>query len=111
MRRAEASGSGARRRGSIGGPIRAWRSARRRISAQGPGGANGLRPTGLDAIFAAMDGAASRPPADGRSALVADLLLGFAVFLTRVAFLFDGYGTDPDAWRVAWAGRTIAATG
>jgi hypothetical protein len=46
------------------------------------------------------------PGAWRRLALVAGLVL-----LTRVAFLGPGYGADPDAWRVAWAARTIATTG
>lgn len=41
----------------------------------------------------------------------ADLALGAAVFLARMPFLGDGWGADPDAWRVAWAGRLIRATG
>ncbi|MFI5371271.1 MAG: hypothetical protein ACHQ52_06900 [Candidatus Eisenbacteria bacterium] len=54
----------------------------------------------------------------GRSDLVAadhvrafDLALGAAVGLARIPFLFAGYGTDSDAWRVAWTGREIARTG
>lgn len=41
----------------------------------------------------------------------ADLALGACVLLARVPFLAAGYGSDPDAWRVAWTGRVIAATG
>ncbi len=41
----------------------------------------------------------------------ADLALGAAVLLARLPFLFAGYGSDADAWRVAWTGRMIAATG
>lgn len=46
-----------------------------------------------------------------RDSRAADLVLGAAVFLSRLPFLFAGYGSDPDAWRVAWTGRVIAATG
>lgn len=40
-----------------------------------------------------------------------DLVLGGAALLARLPFLFAGYGSDSDAWRVAWTGRVIAATG
>lgn len=33
------------------------------------------------------------------------------VFLSRLPFLTPGYGTDPDAWRAAWASQTIARGG
>lgn len=39
------------------------------------------------------------------------LLVASLVFLTRLPFLGPGYGTDPDAWRVAWAARVLATTG
>ncbi len=39
------------------------------------------------------------------------LLLALVVFVSRIPFLDAGYGTDPDAWRVASAARTIATTG
>ena len=37
--------------------------------------------------------------------------LAVAVCLSRIPFLFAGYGHDPDAWRVAWTGREIVRTG
>ena len=38
--------------------------------------------------------------------------LVFAVVLaSRLPFLGPGYGTDPDAWRVAWSAQTLATTG
>jgi hypothetical protein len=46
-----------------------------------------------------------------RGFLASDLAVGAAAFLLRVPFLFDGFGSDPDAWRVAWAGRVIRASG
>jgi hypothetical protein len=40
------------------------------------------------------------------------VLVGVATLLTRVPFLFDaGLGSDPDAWRLALAGRYLADTG
>jgi hypothetical protein len=38
-------------------------------------------------------------------------LLALVVFLTRLSFLSPGYGTDPDAHRLAVAARRIHATG
>jgi hypothetical protein len=39
------------------------------------------------------------------------VVLGVAVFLSRIAFLDNGYGLDPDAWRMVESSRTIAQTG
>ena len=39
------------------------------------------------------------------------LLVASIVFLSRIPFLGDGYGTHPDAWRVANAASLIAKTG
>lgn len=38
-------------------------------------------------------------------------LLGLAVLATRLPFLLPGYGTDPDAWRVADVARAMHETG
>jgi hypothetical protein len=38
-------------------------------------------------------------------------LLFLIVFLTRLPFLGPGFGSDPDAWRIAGAARDIARTG
>ncbi|HKA24396.1 MAG TPA: hypothetical protein VKF80_05410 [Candidatus Eisenbacteria bacterium] len=38
-------------------------------------------------------------------------LLFLLVFLTRVPFLGPGFGSDPDAWRIAGAARDIGRTG
>jgi hypothetical protein len=38
-------------------------------------------------------------------------LVFFLVFLTRLPFLGPGFGSDPDAWRIAGAARDIARTG
>ena len=46
-----------------------------------------------------------------RSEAFAALLIGTAVFLSRLPFLLPGYGLDPDAWRVAFTARTIRSTG
>jgi hypothetical protein len=43
--------------------------------------------------------------------LVPALVLGAGVCLARIPFLFAGYGSDSDAWRVAWTGREIVRTG
>jgi hypothetical protein len=53
-----------------------------------------------------MPDAPARSGAPRRFLLVAALVL-----LARLPFLGPGYGADPDAWRVAWAARTIASTG
>jgi hypothetical protein len=37
-------------------------------------------------------------------------LVFFLVFLTRLPFLGPGFGSDPDAWRIAGAARDIART-
>jgi len=39
------------------------------------------------------------------------VLLAVVVFLSRVPFLRNGLGTDPDAWRVANTARSIALSG
>lgn len=39
------------------------------------------------------------------------VLLFVIVFLTRLPFLGPGFGSDPDAWRIAGAARDIARTG
>ena len=39
------------------------------------------------------------------------LLIGAISFVSRVPFLGAGYGTQPDAWRVALIARSIALTG
>lgn len=39
------------------------------------------------------------------------LLTTGLVLISRIPFLGPGYGYDPDAWRVAWAARSIAASG
>jgi hypothetical protein len=39
------------------------------------------------------------------------IILTFVVFLSRVPFLGDGFGTNPDGWRVADAARIIALSG
>ena len=54
---------------------------------------------------------ATRDAAGAGRARALDLALGAGVVLARVPFLFAGYGTDSDAWRVAWAGHEIARTG
>ena len=38
-------------------------------------------------------------------------LLGLGVFLSRLPFLGPGFGTDPDAWRMAQSARHYATTG
>jgi len=38
-------------------------------------------------------------------------LFAFAIFLTRLPFLFSGYGLDEDSWSVAMTAKDIAATG
>ncbi len=39
------------------------------------------------------------------------LLIAIAVFFSRIPFLYNGYGNDPDAWEVARAASKIALTG
>lgn len=39
------------------------------------------------------------------------VVVGAAVFLSRIAFLDSGYGLDADAWRMVDSSRTIARTG
>jgi hypothetical protein len=53
-------------------------------------------------------GAGAQP---ARGAAARFFLVAGLVLLTRLPFLGPGYGADPDAWRVAWAARTIATTG
>ncbi len=38
-------------------------------------------------------------------------LILIAIVLTRFPFLWNGYGSDPDAWRVAHVGQTLWTTG
>ena len=63
------------------------------------GGAAGSVPGAPDA--ANPPGAGWRAPA----------LLAAAVALSRLPFLGPGFGTDTDAWKLAWAAREIGSTG
>jgi len=47
-------------------------------------------------------------PAPGRGR---DLLLALLIAASRAPFLAAGYGTDTDAWKLAWAAREIGTTG
>jgi len=53
------------------------------------------------------------PAAGGPSAprREADLALGLLIAASRVPFLAAGYGTDTDAWKLAFAAREIGRTG
>ncbi|MEQ1832108.1 MAG: hypothetical protein ABL977_03555, partial [Candidatus Eisenbacteria bacterium] len=46
-----------------------------------------------------------------RFAPTAEVLLASGVLLSRLPFLWPGYGADPDAWRIAWAGHETARLG
>jgi len=46
-----------------------------------------------------------------RSTTIEHVVIVAVVLLSRLPFLGGGYGSDPDAWRVASAARTIATTG
>ena len=49
---------------------------------------------------------------DGSGRARAPLLMALLIVgLSRLPFVTPGYGVDPDAWRIADAGREIAATG
>ena len=47
-------------------------------------------------------------PAPGRGR---DLMLALLIAASRAPFLAAGYGTDTDAWKLAWAAREIGTTG
>ena len=50
------------------------------------------------------------PPLERREVVPA-LLVAAIVLVSRLPFLAPGYGTDADAWRIAWAAHGIASTG
>jgi len=50
-------------------------------------------------------------PATASATARGDLLLALVVAISRAPFLGAGYGTDTDAWKLAFAAREIATTG